>query len=76
MDNPPLKGSCRGASLFVPFSVKAGGSKTIRLMLAWYVPQSELRYGQDTKETPGPAFAKSPSRGTASGQQESLGLSR
>ncbi len=73
MDNPPVKGSCRGASLFVPFTVKAGQSKTIRLMLAWHVPQSRLRYGQDSKETTGPAFGKRPAPGTASGQQEVSG---
>jgi len=33
----------RGGSLFVPFSLAAGGSKTIRLQLAWYFPQSNLR---------------------------------
>jgi uncharacterized protein (DUF608 family) len=31
-----------GASLFVPFTLAAGESRTIRLQLAWYVPSSEL----------------------------------
>jgi len=64
--NPPQKGSCPGASLFVPFTLKPGQEKTVRLMLTWYVPQSILRYGQDVA---GPAFTGQPSKGTASGQQ-------
>ncbi|HEY4290665.1 MAG TPA: GH116 family glycosyl hydrolase [Puia sp.] len=35
-----------GASLFVPFTLASGAKKTIRLMLAWYVPDSELRIGE------------------------------
>jgi uncharacterized protein (DUF608 family) len=34
-----------GASLYVPFTLKPGEEKTIRLMIAWYVPDSRLRLG-------------------------------
>lgn len=34
-----------GASLYVPFSLKPGESKTIRVMMCWYVPYSNIRYG-------------------------------
>jgi uncharacterized protein (DUF608 family) len=34
-----------GASLYVPFRLKAHESRTIRLMLAWYVPRSDLVLG-------------------------------
>lgn len=34
-----------GASLFVPFTLRPGEEKTIRLMLSWYVPTSDLRVG-------------------------------
>lgn len=34
-----------GASLYVPFKLKPGEEKTIRLMMAWYVPHSNLRQG-------------------------------
>jgi uncharacterized protein (DUF608 family) len=47
MDNPPLDGSSPGASLFVPFSLEPGGEKTIHLMMAWYVPVTDLRTGSD-----------------------------
>ncbi len=34
-----------GASLYVPFELKPGEEKTIRLMMSWYVPHSNLRIG-------------------------------
>jgi uncharacterized protein (DUF608 family) len=33
------------ASLYVPFTLNAGDSKTIHLMMSWYVPHSDLRHG-------------------------------
>ncbi len=47
MDNPPVKGTCPGASLFVPFTLNPGGEKTVRLLVAWYVPETNLRLGTD-----------------------------
>jgi uncharacterized protein (DUF608 family) len=47
LDNPPVDGPCPGASLFVPFTVKPGEEKTIRLMFTWYVPGTDLRTGTD-----------------------------
>ena len=35
-----------GGSLYVPVQLAPGQSKTIRLMLSWYVPQSDLRNGK------------------------------
>lgn len=34
-----------GASLYVPFNLKPGEEKTIKLCMAWYVPHSTLRTG-------------------------------
>jgi uncharacterized protein (DUF608 family) len=34
-----------GASLFVPFKLKPGEEKTVRVMMAWYAPHSTLRRG-------------------------------
>ena len=34
-----------GASLFVPFKLKPGEVKTIRVLMAWYAPHSTLRQG-------------------------------
>jgi|WetSurMetagenome_2_1015567.scaffolds.fasta_scaffold00004_55 uncharacterized protein (DUF608 family) len=39
-----------GASLYVPFTIKPGEIKTIRLMMAWYVPITNMKYGQDSEE--------------------------
>jgi uncharacterized protein (DUF608 family) len=50
LDNPPVQGPSAGASLFVPLEVKAGQTKTIRLMMSWYVPETAIRFGQDVAE--------------------------
>jgi len=36
-----------GASLFVPVNLAPGESKTVRLMMSWYVPETGLRLGTD-----------------------------
>jgi uncharacterized protein (DUF608 family) len=57
MNNPPVEGPSPGASLYVPFTVKPGKEKTIRLLLAWYVPHTNLSYGKDAEGStlpPGP----------------------
>ena len=69
--NPPAAGSCPGASLFVPFTLRPGEEHTVRLMMAWYVPKTTLRIGRDA---PGPAFAGGPSHGTGPGQQPVTGF--
>ncbi len=54
MNNPPQEGPAPGASIFVPLTIAPGEKKTVRVMLAWYVPVTDLRYGKDpegTKET-------------------------
>ena len=52
LNNPAVKGPSPGASLFVPFSVAPGGQKTIQLMVAWYVPRTNIQIGLDPKDTP------------------------
>ena len=73
MDNPPVNGSCPGASLFVPMTIKPGQVKTVRLMMCWYVPQTKLRFGQDGPNG-GPAFGTGPSKGAAPNQQSVSGF--
>ena len=41
-----------GASLYVPLKIDAGKETTVRLMLAWYVPDSDIRLGKDPEGTP------------------------
>ncbi len=45
---PPTEGNpSPGATIFVPFKLKPGQKKTIKLMLCWYVPESNLRVHKD-----------------------------
>ena len=43
---PPVEKGAPGASLYVPMSLPPGGTKTVRMMLAWYTPHSTLHIGQ------------------------------
>ena len=45
----PVESGAPGASLYVPFSLAPNGEKTIRLMMAWYVPESEIHVGKDAE---------------------------
>lgn len=48
-DRPPVArgDAAPGASLFVPFRIEPGASKTILLRLAWYAGRTILRLGKD-----------------------------
>lgn len=72
LDNPPVDGGGRGASLFVPLSIAPGTSETVRLNFVWYVPNTRLRSGSSA-EGSDPAFAAGPASGTAEGQQSVSG---
>jgi len=50
--NPSQEGTAPGASLFVPLTIPPGEKKTVRVMLAWYVPVTNLRYGRDPEGAP------------------------
>jgi uncharacterized protein (DUF608 family) len=41
-----------GASLFVPLALAPGRQKTVRLLISWYCPASEVRFGPDPKPAP------------------------
>ena len=45
--NDPVESGAPGASLFVPFKLQANETKTIRLYMTWYVPFSNIKFGQD-----------------------------
>ncbi len=47
VNNSPVEKDAPGASLYVPLSLKAGETKTVKLYTAWYVPFSHLRLGGD-----------------------------
>ncbi len=39
-----------GASLYVPFTLAPGETRVIKLLMAWYVPDTNLKYGKDSEE--------------------------
>ncbi|HET9824593.1 MAG TPA: GH116 family glycosyl-hydrolase, partial [Chitinophagaceae bacterium] len=41
----PVESNAPGASIFVPFKLAAGKYKLIKLMMAWYTPDSDLTAG-------------------------------
>lgn len=46
----PVDADAPGASLYIPFRLLPGEEKTIRLLMAWYVPDSDLRIGEDVSD--------------------------
>ncbi len=46
----PVESDAPGASLYVPFELSGGSEKTIKVMTAWYVPQSDIRIGGEPSE--------------------------
>ena len=48
----PVAKDAPGASLYVPVNLAPNESKTIRLMFAWYVPNTTIKEGEDPKGTP------------------------
>ena len=49
-NTPPSDQPSPGASLYVPFALGPGETRVIRLMMAWYVPDSDIKYGKDSEE--------------------------
>ncbi|HAZ02069.1 MAG: hypothetical protein A2W90_09190 [Bacteroidetes bacterium GWF2_42_66] len=56
--NDTVTMNSRGASLYVPFSLQPGEEKTIRLMMAWYVPHSNMRVGLPPVKNSSPETCK------------------
>lgn len=48
--NAPVESDAPGASLYVPFALSPGKEKTIRVMMAWYSPESDLTAGDSGPE--------------------------
>ena len=47
--NEPVEENVQGATLYVPIQLAPGEEKTIKLMMAWYAPNNNQRYGKDTE---------------------------
>lgn len=52
LSNPPVEEGAPGASFFVPFSLRPGEEKSIRVMMAWYTPESKIKYGETGEGDP------------------------
>ncbi|RJP24866.1 MAG: hypothetical protein C4527_18135 [Candidatus Omnitrophota bacterium] len=48
--NPAQAGSSPGASLYTPFTVQPREEKVVRLLLCWYAPKTNIRFGEDRKD--------------------------
>ncbi len=44
---PTVESDAPGASLYVPLRIPAGQTTTIRVMTSWYVPDTDIRFGED-----------------------------
>jgi hypothetical protein len=53
-DRLPMARPVRG-SIYVPVSLNPGESRAIRIHVAWYVPVSDLRYGEEDEPADQPA---------------------
>lgn len=47
----PVDDGAPGASLYVPLNLNAGQTETIRVFMAWYVPDSDMHIGDVTGES-------------------------
>jgi uncharacterized protein (DUF608 family) len=46
----PVEKEAPGASLFIPFKLNPGETRVIKLLMAWYVPDTDLNYGKEPVE--------------------------
>lgn len=46
-ENAPVDENAPGASLFIPFKLNPGEEKKIKILFAWYVPDSNKKHGKD-----------------------------
>lgn len=44
--NPPVEDGAPGASFFVPINLQPGEERTVKVMMAWYTPESDVHYGE------------------------------
>ncbi len=45
----PVEKGAPGASLYIPVTLKPGETKVVKLLMAWYVPDTDLKYGKDAE---------------------------
>jgi uncharacterized protein (DUF608 family) len=50
-NNAAVDNDAPGASLFVPITLKAGEKRTVKIRMAWYVPDTRLRIGEEPRDS-------------------------
>ena len=73
VESAPVPSRAPGATISAPFELEPGETKTIRLLTAWYWPETGLSTGQRRYDSRA-LFAKGPSSGTAQNQQPVTGF--
>ena len=73
IESAPVPSRAPGATIAAPFVLKPGETKTIRLLVAWYSPETHLTAGSRRNDAR-PLFEKGPSSGAAQGQQPVTGF--
>ena len=68
IESAPVPSRAPGATIAAPFTLKPGETKTIRLLVAWYSPETSLTTGRRINDSRS-SFASGPSGGAAPGQQ-------
>ena len=58
IDNPSVEKDSAGATLAVPFELKPGESKTLRLLTCWYWPETQIRAGRELENGVNTDYAK------------------
>jgi len=74
MTSAPATSGAPGATLAAPFSLNPGETKTIRLLVTWYSPETNIASGRPRGEDSRSLFDTGPSSGTARGQQPVTGF--
>lgn len=51
-EQAPVDADAPGASLFIPFILGPGEKKKIKILFAWYVPESNKKHGKEPEDSP------------------------
>lgn len=62
IDNPPVEQGSPGVTLSLPFELKPGESKTVKMLCAWYYPETNMVYSSRRGSGTGDAFEGGPSK--------------
>ena len=73
IESAPVSSRSPGATIVAPLTLNPGETKTIRLLVAWYAPETNIVSGRRTNDSR-PLFSRGPSSGAVEGQQPITGF--